>query len=138
MLDRKALGQKIRTLRHRRGWSQRALADALGYSQQSVSAIELGTISIDLESLGRLSVTLGTSTHDLLSCEPTDQLAISTSTIEFCRRQLDESTRILLELPDDDLREEVVRIVFALAQHAQGRVLERQAGLGVRHADGTG
>ena len=53
--DRNAPGERIRAARVDRGWTQQELAARFGCSQQNISDIERGKISIDLPSLERMA-----------------------------------------------------------------------------------
>jgi transcriptional regulator with XRE-family HTH domain len=55
MIDRKQLGQKIRDARQRSGFSQQQLANAIGVSDKTISAYEVGRVDPPLESLEKLS-----------------------------------------------------------------------------------
>jgi transcriptional regulator with XRE-family HTH domain len=51
----KAIGQNIRTLRHRRGWSQEDVANRLGISIPAFSKIETGVTDINLSRLEQIA-----------------------------------------------------------------------------------
>lgn len=60
------IAQRIRTIRHRRGWSQSELARAMGISRQRVHAVEKGDHCPQTAMLPDLALTLGVSTDYLL------------------------------------------------------------------------
>lgn len=55
---RKALGERLRTLRRERGWSQEALGERSGLSGKFIGEVERGEKSISVDSLYRVSVAL--------------------------------------------------------------------------------
>lgn len=62
----KALGQKIRTHRLLRGWSQHRLAELAGLSPRYVSQLEAGHGNISILRLYELSRALGIALHDVV------------------------------------------------------------------------
>ena len=62
---RKFLGQRLRTLRKQRGWSQRALGRHSGLSGKFIGEVERGEKSISIDSLYRVSVALEVPLRDL-------------------------------------------------------------------------
>jgi putative transcriptional regulator len=61
---------RVRALREARGGiSQRALADAIGVTRQTVIAIELGKYSPSLESAFRISSVFGVGVEDVFGWE---------------------------------------------------------------------
>lgn len=65
-IDRKAMGMRIQVLRLHRRWTQRALARAIGMSEQSVSNWEGGFNVPSRDNLVRLSSALGRTMDYLL------------------------------------------------------------------------
>src|SRR5690554_3512966 len=55
MIDRTQLGQRIREARQRSGMSQQQLANAIGVSDKTISAYEVGRVDPPLETLEKLS-----------------------------------------------------------------------------------
>ncbi|HAV15593.1 MAG TPA: hypothetical protein DCX25_04665 [Candidatus Pacebacteria bacterium] len=55
MYDKKMLGKRIREARNRAGLSQQQLASAIGVSDKTISAYEVGRVDPPLESLDKLS-----------------------------------------------------------------------------------
>ena len=121
VIDKKAIGKKIRGARRRKGWTQQELGDRFGCSQSNVSDMERGDISLDLAALGRLAEILDEGIFYFLSEEQAGRSVSS----GLCRTQLEEAVRIFLALPDDAFRLEMAGAVLALAQYAQRRVCER-------------
>lgn len=62
-----AFGQRIRTLRERKGWSQEALADKCGLDRTYVSGIERGRRNISLRNINAIAIALEISLCDLFS-----------------------------------------------------------------------
>ncbi len=64
---KKRFGQRVRTLREARNWTQEDLALHSGLSRSYISRLELGDIALPRnDKLGRLARALGTSNEDLL------------------------------------------------------------------------
>ena len=64
---KKRFGQRVRTLREAKNWTQEDLAVSSGLSRSYVSRLELGDIALPRnDKLGRLARALGTSNEDLL------------------------------------------------------------------------
>jgi len=51
----KAFGFRVRTLRHRRGWSQEELAEHCGLHRTYVGGIERGERNVSLKNIDRLA-----------------------------------------------------------------------------------
>jgi transcriptional regulator with XRE-family HTH domain len=62
---RKQLGQRVRTLRKQRGWSQEQLALDTGFGRSFASSIERGTKDIRLSTLVKLADSFGSTINDL-------------------------------------------------------------------------
>lgn len=69
----KNLGNRIKTLRKMKGWTQENLAEQAKVSIQHVGEIERGDGNPTLQSLERLSLGLGVTAAQLLEVEPRDQ-----------------------------------------------------------------
>jgi AcrR family transcriptional regulator/DNA-binding XRE family transcriptional regulator len=65
-----SLGSRIRSARHRHGWSMRELAQRLHLSAATVSALENGRTSVSVDRLTELAVALEVTTAFLLGDEP--------------------------------------------------------------------
>ena len=80
-------GAKIRFLREQRGWTTTDLGRYSGFSQQQVSAVELGQINTPIETLQRIAAALGVSLTCLMrDTEPTKCVESSSpteDTLEF-------------------------------------------------------
>ncbi len=64
---KKRFGQRVRTLREAKTWTQEDLALHSGLSRSYISRLELGDIALPRnDKLGRLALALGTSNEDLL------------------------------------------------------------------------
>ncbi len=63
---RKLLGNRIRKLRHQRGWSQEEFAALSGINRSYMGRIERGELNMTLDSLHRVSKGLGTAVSALL------------------------------------------------------------------------
>lgn len=63
-------GNKIRSLRMLRGYSQEAMADKLGIQQTAYSRIETNQQKLTAELLEKIAAELGVSTADIMSPEP--------------------------------------------------------------------
>lgn len=55
MFDKQALGKRIREARLRSGFSQQQLATAIGVSDKTISAYEVGRVDPPLDALDKLS-----------------------------------------------------------------------------------
>ena len=67
---RKLVGRNVRRLRHERGWTQEALAEVAGVSQQAVSELENGKSNPTILTLHELAQGLGVRPMDLLDENP--------------------------------------------------------------------
>jgi transcriptional regulator with XRE-family HTH domain len=67
-----AFGERIASLRQRRGLTQIQLAEQLGYSQQQVLSFEKGRRRMYISALPKLSEALGVSLEELLGEEQTE------------------------------------------------------------------
>ena len=62
------IGQRIKVLREKAGWSQTRLAEASGVPQPTISRIEQGKVrDVKSEDLKRLATALGVSVDDLVA-----------------------------------------------------------------------
>jgi transcriptional regulator with XRE-family HTH domain len=60
------LGERVRKLRLKRGWSQEGFADACGLHRTYVGSVERGERNITLSSLHTLARTLGITLSEML------------------------------------------------------------------------
>jgi transcriptional regulator with XRE-family HTH domain len=63
------IGDKIRTLRRKRGWSQERLGELVGFSQSKISKIENGDWD-SLSDLRLIAKALGVKLKELIDDEP--------------------------------------------------------------------
>ena len=63
----KALGQRVRSLRTKRGYSQESFADHCGVHRTFMGTIERGETNLSLLNLARVSSALGITLSQLLS-----------------------------------------------------------------------
>ena len=63
-------GEKIKTIRELRGYSQEYMADQLGIAQNTYSKIETGQTKLSAEKLKQVTEILGVSSADILSNQP--------------------------------------------------------------------
>jgi transcriptional regulator with XRE-family HTH domain len=59
-------GQRVRELRHARGWSQEAFADECGLDRTYVGGIERGERNVGLRNIAVIANTLGVSIAELM------------------------------------------------------------------------
>jgi len=91
----KQLGNRIKTLRKLRGWTQENLAEQAKVSVQHVGEIERGDGNPTLQSLERLSKGLGITVSQLLAVEDPAQES------EVLQRQVIE---VVKEMPTGELK----------------------------------
>ena len=60
------LGQAVRRLRQKRGYSQEAFADQCGVHRTYMGAVERGETNISLKNIERIAVALGIRVSELL------------------------------------------------------------------------
>jgi transcriptional regulator with XRE-family HTH domain len=63
---REELGRRIRHLREGNGWTQKELADYAGVHFNTISKIEIGKVSTNLEILGRLAIVFDVKPYQLI------------------------------------------------------------------------
>lgn len=63
-------GEKIKTIRELRGFSQEYMADKLGIAQNTYSKIETGQTNLKIDTLIKLAEILGVSPMDIVSNQP--------------------------------------------------------------------
>ena len=76
------IADKIRRARIAKGFSQEAMAEALGMSQSAYSKIELKKTKLNFEFLQDVAPILGLSTSELLTFGDNDQLVAKIKLIE--------------------------------------------------------
>ncbi|WP_084158777.1 helix-turn-helix domain-containing protein [Solidesulfovibrio alcoholivorans] len=107
----KQLGNRIKSLRKLRGWTQENLAEQAKVSVQHVGEIERGDGNPTLQSLERLSQGFGVTVSQLLAVEEPDQEA------ELIRGQVIETVQ---EMPAVELK--LLQGVINLAKRLSLRV----------------
>jgi transcriptional regulator with XRE-family HTH domain len=65
---RKKLGERVRALRERRGWSQEELANETGFGRSFTSSIERGTKDIRISTLVKLANIFEVGLEQLFNC----------------------------------------------------------------------
>lgn len=105
MDSKKLIGNRIKSLRRSRGYSQERLAEIVGINSKYLSSIERGEENPTLDLFLRLAQGLKVSIDQLFRTELEGQGS------KELRRQL---TRLIPQLKDEQLRQ-VVRILEALA-----------------------
>lgn len=66
LLSKERIGERIRALRERKGWSQGKLAERLKAHPQNVSQIERGVRGVSVQQVVRLARVLEVSTDEIL------------------------------------------------------------------------
>lgn len=66
-ISKKEIGERIATLRSKKGLSQEDLAKSIAISRPSLTQIELGNRSVSLSEMQKLSITLGFSLDDFMT-----------------------------------------------------------------------
>lgn len=64
-------GEKIKTIRELRGFSQEFMANKLGIAQNTYSKLETGQTKLNADALRKIAELLGVSPIDILSSQPT-------------------------------------------------------------------
>ena len=107
----KALGNRIKTLRKLRGWTQENLAEQAKVSVQHVGEIERGDGNPTLQSLERRSKGLGVTVSQLLAVEEPEQER------ELLQEQVID---VVKEMPTTELK--LLQSVINLAKRLSLRV----------------
>lgn len=63
---KRLVGERVRALRVRRGWSQEQLGFKSGLHRNYIGGIERGERNVAVVNIGRLAKALGVRPHDLL------------------------------------------------------------------------
>jgi len=66
LLSKEKIGERIRALRERKGWSQGKLAEVLGAHPQNVSQVERGVRGVSLQQVVQLARVLDVATDEIL------------------------------------------------------------------------
>jgi transcriptional regulator with XRE-family HTH domain len=92
----KALGKKIRLLRHQNGWSQEDVAKRLDISIPAFSKIETGITDINLSRLEQIAILFDMSVVQLLTFNETEQDQKFVSELEnINKRLMDRETEVI-------------------------------------------
>jgi len=75
MIDYKAMGERVKRFRKRKGWTQAELADKMGISNVTISHIECGTNKPELNTVVNLANALDV-TVDMLLCDSLDAASV--------------------------------------------------------------
>ncbi len=107
----KALGKKIRLLRHQRGWSQEDVAKNLDISIPAFSKIETGITDINLSRLEQISNLFEMTVVQLLTFNDLEQDQKMTSELEVINKKLmDRDAEVI------DLQKKVIELFEELQQ----------------------
>ncbi|HYK76694.1 MAG TPA: helix-turn-helix transcriptional regulator [Daejeonella sp.] len=108
----KALGKKIRLLRHQKGWSQEDVAKRLDISIPAFSKIETGITDVNLSRLEQISSLFEMSIVQLLTFNDTEQQEKYTSELEVLTKKVQEREVEVIDLQKKviELYEELRRV----------------------------
>ena len=109
----KALGKKIRLLRHQKGWSQEDVAKKLDISIPAFSKIETGITDINLSRLEQIAVLFDMTVVQLLTFSDSEQDQKFISELETVNKKLmDREAEVI------DLQKKVIEL-FEELRHAK-------------------
>ena len=109
----KALGKKIRLLRHQKGWSQDDVAKRLDISIPAFSKIETGITDINLSRLEQIALLFELSVVQLLTLNEGDPDQKYVNELEHINKRLmDRETEVI------DLQKKVIEL-FEEIRHAK-------------------
>lgn len=94
----KALGKKIRLLRHQKGWSQEEVARQLKISIPAFSKIETGITDINISRLEQVANLFDMNMVQLLTYNEAEGLPIYSSQLEDLNQKLSEREQEVIEL----------------------------------------
>ena len=107
----KALGKKIRLLRHQKGWSQEDVAKKLDISIPAFSKIETGITDINLSRLEQIAVLFDMTVVQLLTFNDSEQDQKFVSELETVNKKLlDRESEVI------DLQKKVIELFEELRQ----------------------
>lgn len=108
----KALGKKIRLLRHQKGWSQEDVAKRLDISIPAFSKIETGITDVNLSRLEQISSLFEMSVVQLLTFNDAEQQEKYTSELEILTKKVQEREVEVIDLQKKviELYEELRRV----------------------------
>jgi transcriptional regulator with XRE-family HTH domain len=109
----KALGKKIRLLRHQKGWSQEDVAKKLDISIPAFSKIETGITDINLSRLEQIAVLFEMTVVQLLTFSDSEQDQKFVNELETVNKKLlDRESEVI------DLQKKVIEL-FEELRHAK-------------------
>ncbi|MBS1525130.1 MAG: helix-turn-helix transcriptional regulator [Bacteroidetes bacterium] len=109
----KALGKKIRLLRHQKGWSQEDVAKKLDISIPAFSKIETGITDINLSRLEQIATLFEMTVVQLLTFSDAEQDQKFINELEVVNKKLmDRETEVI------DLQKKVIEL-FEELRHAK-------------------
>ncbi|MDB5023009.1 MAG: helix-turn-helix transcriptional regulator [Mucilaginibacter sp.] len=109
----KALGKKIRLLRHQKGWSQEDVAKKLDISIPAFSKIETGITDINLSRLEQISVLFDMTVVQLLTFNDEEQDQKFINELELVSKKLmDRDAEVI------DLQKKVIEL-FEELRHSK-------------------
>ncbi len=109
----KALGKKIRLLRHQKGWSQEDVAKKLDISIPAFSKIETGITDINLSRLEQIAVLFDMTVVQLLTFNDSEQDQKFINELETVNKKLmDREAEVI------DLQKKVIEL-FEELRHAK-------------------
>ncbi|MBS1530755.1 MAG: helix-turn-helix transcriptional regulator [Bacteroidetes bacterium] len=107
----KALGKKIRLLRHQKGWSQEDVAKKLDISIPAFSKIETGITDINLSRLEQIAVLFDMTVVQLLTFNDSEQDQKFVNELETVNKKLlDRESEVI------DLQKKVIELFEELRQ----------------------
>src|SRR6201989_1547538 len=108
----KALGKKIRLLRHQKGWSQEDVAKRLDISIPAFSKIETGITDINLSRLEQVASLFDMSVVQLLTFNDSEQDQKFVNELETINKKLmDRETEVI------DLQKKVIELFEEIRQN---------------------
>ena len=109
----KALGKKIRLLRHQKGWSQEDVAKKLDISIPAFSKIETGITDINLSRLEQIAILFDMSVVQLLTFDDEEQDQKFINELELVNKKLmDRDAEVI------DLQKKVIEL-FEELRHSK-------------------
>lgn len=105
----KALGKKIRLLRHQHGWSQEDVAKRLDISIPAFSKIETGITDVNISRLQQIAALFNLTVVELLTFSDINEKKKYSADLEEINRRLQERDAEVIELQKKviDLYEEL-------------------------------
>lgn len=92
------IGNKIKVLRQKNGWSQGQVANRLNISIPAFSKIETGITGINISRLNQIAAMFQVNVYDVI-CEPSDHpITASTNEINQCKVELANAQQEIIRL----------------------------------------